>query len=360
MALCDTTTIEPDGDFNRLLTVLYRQGEPDRVPFYELFSNIEGTVMGEESGGSSPMHPDESRMPLHVRHQRRMGYDYVNWRTESFAFLRPERGVGDTSHGERRYVRSTDSLIASWDDFEAYAWPDMVQVDYSGLDRLADMMPPALRIIPTYSGILENTTWIVGFENLCMLLYADRKLLRACFDAVGCRIAEYFRRSLAHEMVGAIAMGDDMGFKTQTMISPEDIREFVLPWHKEICRLAHAAGKPAILHSCGNLIAIMDDLIACGWDAKHSFEDQIQPVWEAKELYGDRIAVLGGFDMDKISRFSPRQVREFTRRLITRCGVGGGWALGTGNSVADYVPAENLVAMLDEGYRFGRYPLNAP
>ena len=358
MALCDSTGIEPDGDFNRLLCVLHRDGEPDRVPFYELFSNIEAQVMGVDTEqGATLTHIDESQIPLHIRHQHRMGYDYVGWRAGALEFLRPERGVGHTPQGERRYVRGADSLVASREQFESYPWPDVSAVDYSSLDGLMGMLPGGMKAIPAYSGIFENTVWIVGYETMCTLLFEDRALLRACFDAVGSRIAEYFTQCVKYPAVGAIVMGDDMGFKTQTMIAPADIREFVLPWHERICQAAHAAGKPAILHSCGNLTEIMDDLIACGWDAKHSFEDQIQPVWEARELYGDRIALLGGFDMDKLARFNPRQVRDYTRWLIRQCGRGGGWALGSGNSVANYVPAENLVAMLDEGYRCGRYPL---
>jgi len=78
------------------------------------------------------------------------------------------------------------------------------------------------------------------------------------------------------------------------------------------------------------------------------------PVWEAKRKWGDRIALLGGFDMDKLCRSTPEEVRAHTRLLIERCAVGGGWALGTGNSVADYVPAENFLAMLEVGYQESR------
>ena len=98
----------------------------------------------------------------------------------------------------------------------------------------------------------------------------------------------------------------------------------------------------------------MEDIIACGWDARHSFEDAIEPVWEAKARWGGRIALLGGFDMDKLCRMSVREVRRHTRLLIERCAPGGGWALGTGNSVANYVPVENFLAMLGEGLAAGR------
>jgi uroporphyrinogen decarboxylase len=117
----------------------------------------------------------------------------------------------------------------------------------------------------------------------------------------------------------------------------------------------HAHGKPIILHSCGNLAEVMEDIIACGWDARHSFEDQIEPVWEAKARWGKRIALLGGFDMDKLARMTAAEVRAHTRFLIEKCAPGGGWALGTGNSVANYIPVDNFLTMLEEGHRCGRY-----
>ncbi len=98
----------------------------------------------------------------------------------------------------------------------------------------------------------------------------------------------------------------------------------------------------------------MEDIIDCGWDARHSFEDAIQPVWEIKEDYGDRIALLGGFDVDKICTMQEHEIRQHTRQMIEKCAPGGGWAMGTGNSVANYVPVESFLAMIDEGHKAGK------
>jgi len=54
--------------------------------------------------------------------------------------------------------------------------------------------------------------------------------------------------------------------------------------------------------------------------------------------------------MDKITRMTEPQVREHTRFLIDKCAPGGGWALGTGNSPADYVPVDNFLTMIEEGF----------
>ena len=61
--------------------------------------------------------------------------------------------------------------------------------------------------------------------------------------------------------------------------------------------MTHEKGLPYFVHSCGNLVEIMDDLIdEVGIDGKHSFEDAIMPINEAQARWGDRIAVLGGID----------------------------------------------------------------
>jgi uroporphyrinogen decarboxylase len=147
-----------------------------------------------------------------------------------------------------------------------------------------------------------------------------------------------------------------MGYRTATMVSPADLRRFVFPCLGRLSGIAHAHGMPFLLHSCGNLCQVMDDLIdTVKIDARHSFEDAIQPVTEAKRLYGHRIAVLGGVDVDFLCRSDETAVRAYTRTLIDRCAPGGGWALGTGNSVANYIPLSNYLAMLDEGYRHGSY-----
>jgi len=97
----------------------------------------------------------------------------------------------------------------------------------------------------------------------------------------------------------------------------------------------------------------MEDLIEeVGIDARHSFEDTIERVEEAKERYGDRIALLGGIDVDFLCRADEQQIRARVRHTLEVCNPGGGYCLGTGNSVANYIPLDNYLVMMDEGRRF--------
>jgi uroporphyrinogen decarboxylase len=140
------------------------------------------------------------------------------------------------------------------------------------------------------------------------------------------------------------------------MISPAMMRRWVFPVHKKMAEMAHSKGSLYVLHTCGNLKAVMDDIIDdVKVDAKHSFEDTYLPVMEAKKLYGHRIGLIGGVDMDKLCRRTPNELREYVSYVLKACKPGGGYCLGSGNTVANYVPLENYLTMLNIGLEEGWY-----
>ena len=118
--------------------------------------------------------------------------------------------------------------------------------------------------------------------------------------------------------------------------------------------MAHAAGRPYLLHSCGNLSAIMDDLIDdVKIDAKHSFEDTIEDVIDAKQTYGKRHRPARRHRRGlPLPRRRAGRSASASATPSTSAMPGGGYCLGTGNSVANYIPLDNYLAMLDEGRRW--------
>ncbi|MGA2766663.1 MAG: uroporphyrinogen decarboxylase family protein [Spirochaetia bacterium] len=350
-------------DFGRLLTVLRRQGEPDRVPFIELFADPEvmSAVIGEEIAEPQPVDRSlrERNLLRTIRFWHQCGYDYVPmWPTVSLPIRRTASGdTAALTHREREWQDESRGIINSWADFEAYPWPRPEVIDYFNLEFVSRHLPDGMKIIALGpGGQLEHIMWLMGYVPLAMSLEDDPALVQAVAEKVGEVLVTLYTTAAQIPNVGALWIGDDMGFKTATMVGPPDLRRFVFPWLTKIAGIAHERGVPFLLHSCGNLSQIMDELIdTVGIDAKHSFEDAIQPVAEAKRLYGDRIALLGGADVDFLSRSTEDEVRAYTRRLIDQCAPGGGWALGTGNSVANYIPLANYLAMLDEGLKRGGY-----
>jgi len=101
------------------------------------------------------------------------------------------------------------------------------------------------------------------------------------------------------------------------------------------------------LHSCGNVNEVMDDIIDdIGFCGKHSYEDNIEPVEDVYERLHNRLAIMGGIDIDFICRSTPEAVYTRSLAMLERASTRGGYALGSGNSIPYYIPDENYFAMI--------------
>jgi len=347
-------------DFSQLRKVLLRQGEPDHLPFAEIFADREimEAILGEPIPVYKLFQRDLQEIAVRqtIRFWYEMGYDHVGLgvRLDLPRKLKYADDTAGAPRDQRSWQDESTGAIETWADFERFPWPKLETVDFYPLEYASRRLPEGMKMIVLGpGGQLENIMWLMGYMPMSYALADDPALVQAVADRVGEMLVGIFSTVADMPGVGALWLGDDMGFKTATMISPELMRRYVFPWQKKIAAIAHAHDMPFLLHSCGNLDAIMDDLIDdVGIDAKHSFEDTILPVAEAKRRYGKRVALLGGVDVDMLCRSSEDDVRAYTRRVIEACAPGGGWALGTGNSVANYIPVRNYLAMLDEGRRF--------
>ena len=342
-------------DYRRLVAVLRRQ-KPDRVPVYEFFSD---TSVQERAAGEVR---EEPRLPLggrpdcdpHIRCQYLLGYDYLSPGV-GFGFYSRIRSqpIKDASGFERNYLDDRHAPIKDRRSFEEFDWPTPGEVSFELVDYCAAHLPEGMKLVANLGGgLLEWAMWLVGAEDFCLMVYDDPELVREIIARINDQQVAVARQAASHPDVIACAMGDDMGFKTQTFLPPDALRELIFPGLKRIADAVHAEGKAFILHSCGNLTLVMDDLIdTVRIDAKHSFEDVIMPVTEAKKRWGERVAILGGVDVDVLCTAEEPALRSYVRNIVEQCGPGGVFAVGSGNSIANYVPPRNLRVMLDEAFR---------
>lgn len=338
----DLPQVRGEPDFNNLLAVLRRE-VPSRPTLFEFFLNErlyarflpELTRMPETA---------QERIEATIQATCRAGYDYTTLLIPGFSF---SANIINRQR-ERSVSLNEGSVVHSRADFKTFPWPDPDAADYDILRRLELAIPFGMKLIPyTPNGVLENVVDLVGYESICMLIHDDPDLAQDIFDEVGSRLVRYYEHVLKYPIVGACISNDDWGFKTQTMFSPRDMRKFVFPWHKRIVETVHREGRPVILHSCGHFARIIDDIFdVMKFDGRHSYEDNIMPVEDFYEAYHHRIAVLGGIDLDFVCRATPEQVYARSKAMLDRSADRGGYALGTGNSVPDYVPDQNYFAMI--------------
>jgi uroporphyrinogen decarboxylase len=356
----------PDPDFGRLKQAILRQGTPDRLPLCEvnIDDEVVSAILGErvrnpgyvnrlaQKTGEVNREEGARYVEQLTRVYYHLGYDYVILPT--FLPMTTHTVLGQDTAGlardtGRAWVDETQGPVSSWAEFEAYAWCRAEDIDFFAVEYAAGILPEAMGLMVRTRGVMEWLMRLLGFETLCFSLADDPDLVAAVSERIGTLVVEHVRDLSQLDGVSAIVLYDDMGFRTNTFVSPRDLRGYVLPWTKACAAAAHDHGLPFILHSCGNLEKIMDDLIDdVGIDAKHSFEDIIMPMPEVKARYGDRIGVLGGVDMHILAAGTEEEVRAATKESIESCAPGGGYAFGSGNTIANYVPLKNYSAMLDE------------
>jgi uroporphyrinogen decarboxylase len=160
---------------------------------------------------------------------------------------------------------------------------------------------------------------------------------------------------LQHECVGTIWLPDDLSYNSGPVVSPKVYRRYVYPWYERTVARCHQAGIPVGLHSDGDLGRILPDLVACGFDAIHPFEPPLNDIVAVKRQWGERIAVAGGIDLKAtLCGGTPADVEVEVRAKVAALAPGGGWLLGSSNSIPDFVPVENYRALLAAGLRYGR------
>ncbi len=364
---------KPQPDREEFRKVILRQKVPSRVPLVELHIDREIVrYFTENVFGGQWIEPSEAKdrksqekvLENNITCWHRLGYDYIRLSGDfrfsgSIFFASKNRSSEDTagiSRGTRRWVEEGKGVITSWEDFEKFPWPRLEDVNLWPFEFTSENLPEGMGLFVCFSeGIFEVIiNELFGMETLSYLVYDNPELIAAVTDRVGSLIYACYQKALGLNNLIGFFQGDDMGFKTATLISPQALKKYVLPWHKKLAQLAHENNLLYILHSCGNVETIMEDLISdVKIDAKHSFEDVIVPVAEFKRKYGSRIAVLGGVDVNKLCTLNEKDLRNYVRKILDDCVPGGGYALGTGNSVANYIPVENYLAMLDEGAKYG-------
>lgn len=356
-----SVAIEPD--WEGFLSCIRRTGAPKRVHHIELFLDPEvQDAICARYGVGATLDKEDAAYPMRrqIALQSFLGYDFIRCGAEnvvlSFTYHQAQDTASDMKRDTgRKYMDENRGPITTWEEFEKYPWPKIENITTNALEWYEKNLPENMCIVAGsgFGHFAEHVTWLMGYTTFCTAIFENRDLVKAIYDKVYERDTYVAKLMTQFSCVKALWGSDDMGFKGGTLASPPDMREFVLSGHKALAKIAHDAGRPYLLHSCGKLDLIMDDLIHdVGIDAKHSFEDVIEPVTAAKQRYGNDIALLGGIDVDFLCRSTEAETRARVRETLEVCQKDGGYCLGTGNSVANYIPLENYLAMLDEGRRF--------
>ena len=336
---------------DRILTAL-RCEEPDRVPYLELAVDraLSDRLLGKGTDTTQRTNLEENTFNLQeaiaVADHLRM--DNLSYIIRAPVYAEKHAGKDGRLFYGGGMIRGPEdiSMIDLPDPRDDALYEEAAAFTAGKGDRAACFLTRA-GIFPVLLGM--------GVENFSIGLYDQLDFIKELLDM-------YF--SWSEEVASRVCdMGfdiyistDDMAFKSAPYFSPDVFRELVLPYYQ---RLAQKITLPWIIHSDGNILPFLDDLLSVGITGIHPNEKGAVDIRQVKKDYGKRLCLLGNVDLNLLGNGTADEVREEVRWLLREVGPGGGYILTSGNSLAGYCIPENVMAMVESLSEYGSYPIRA-
>lgn len=198
-------------------------------------------------------------------------------------------------------------------------------------------------------------SWMVGTETLLVAMYEEPEWVMDMFDTYLNLDLECFNRIWdAGYHFDCISWPDDMGYKNTMFFSNQLYREVLKPFHKKAADWAHERGIYVHLHSCGDVMDRVDDLVEIGIDALNPLEVKagMKPLY-LKEKYGDKLTLHGG--INAVLWDNKEAIIEEIRNTVPRLKENGGYIFSSDHSIPNSVSLDNFKAILSEVKRVGAY-----
>lgn len=273
--------------------------------------------------------------------------------------------------GKQRYAK--DEWICEWDlsqdlmysghplenleDYKNYVFPDPYAKGYLNYaEKLAENYADKY-IVTSYhfSCLFERAYILRGFENALVDFLLNKEFMAELLD----KIAK-FHVSLAKRYVeigvncGRIV--DDYGSQIGLMMSPDTWREFIKPRLANIAEVYKNANLPVILHSCGDISAIIEDLIEIEIDVLNPVQPNVMDLGDLVDRFGNRIAFFGGICNQEILPFgTPEQIDEEVKQITKLLGKYGKYIISPSNGIGTDVSFENIEAYMKAALKYSKF-----
>ena len=350
-------------DINRFLAAVRHKGT-DRVPLgeilidYSIQSRFLGrTVTSDDLAGQ-------------VEFWAKAGYDYVPITVSMMSpgkvteeskitrvlkemVLREKPGTTDPKAWNLEFT----SFIHERPDLDKFPWEAAADIDFSKLHAVKELLPEGMKVIAVSGKIFTLTWMLMGFNNFALKLVLDESLVAEVFERVASIQFKALEAIFSMDHVAGVWVVDDVAFGTGPMISPLAFKKHVFSWYRKVGDKCHENNRIFLMHSDGDLTMLMDDLIGMGLDVIQPIDPSCMDMAKVKKQWGDRICLVGNVSNELLRSGTTAEIAARVKELLRDVAPGGGFALGSGNSVPNWAKFENFMAMRETCLKHGSYPI---
>ncbi len=218
-----------------------------------------------------------------------------------------------------------------------------------------------LDIVPIFSvfgcAFFEELCGIFGFETLFKLLVKNKAFIKKIVKELN-DYSIIVAEKILERGGKFIYMTCDLGYKGRSIISPKMFREFFKPGIKKFCQKVHQLDGYVMMHSCGYVMELFQDIIDTGLDALHPIEKAAgNDIVEIKRKYGNEITLVGNVPIPLLTHGTAKDNYDYVKYLLENVSRDGGHIISSSHSVTQWCKLENFEAYNHAVEDFGQYPI---
>ena len=286
---------------------------------------------------------------------------YIISRSGNGAITKNFKSGANVHHSTTQWLGFTITDRKSWEEHRGRLKPTRARINWDSLKSNREMIDRGILTVVMQPIGFDPNSQIVGQPELLMAIIDDPEWVHDIFDvttnlAIG--LMKLMIEEGAQFDVGMTT--DDLGYCAGPFFSPRHFRQILKPYHKRFCDFCHENGMKTILHSCGNVKALIPDLIDAGWDCLNPIETKAgMDLRELKTLYGDKLSFYGGIDVRLMPAEDDSVIEEEVRTKIECAKQGGGYIYHSDHSVPENVSLAHYKRLMRLVHKYGTYSKGA-
>lgn len=254
---------------------------------------------------------------------------------------------------------------ASLEEVMAYPWPDPHWLSAKDIHEQAAKWQGEYAILGgDWSPFFHDAIDLLGMEGLLMGMYLKPDVV----DYVMNKIVDYYYQvnkmifDEASDVIDIFFLGNDLGAQNGPLFGGELMEKYVIKHIRRLSDLAKSYGLKVMMHSCGSISSLIDDLAMAGVDALQALQPDASNMDAnyLKSTFGDRMVFNGCIDSHNVLiDGTPELATKYTKNIIEIMKPGGGFILSPSHDfLLEETPVENVIAMYEAAKAYGKYDVD--
>jgi uroporphyrinogen decarboxylase len=246
-----------------------------------------------------------------------------------------------------RDIGNVENCVLPEPTLEGYAFPNPLDARFFAdiPERLA-RYGDRFRVYLLGFSLYERAWTMRGMSNLMMDFYDHPEFVHELMSAIVDYNVAQVQEALRYE-IDAVYFGDDWGMQRGLQMGPVAWHEFIYPALRRMYGVVRDAGKYVIIHSCGDVDELFDDLVAIGLNCFNPFQPEVMDVASLMAQYRGRLAFHGGLSTQRTLPYGSVEDVKAETQMLLELGREGGYVFAPAHDVEGDVPLENMLAFIE-------------